>query len=466
MHENYAQILPVLEARGVEVNGFDFYRFIFPNNELSGEMSGDYARPNAVYLYTPEDEEQNGRRLRRRIMLHDTWEQDYLDFVESNPMTLCSGLSYRGRTNRAEHAQRMHALIFDLDGVGYNEIMSLFLRFDQPAEQIRTLPRPTFIVASGGGVHLYYVFETPIDLYPNIKVQLKTLKYALTFRIWEYKGTSQQKAIQYQTINQGFRMVGSVNGKYGTPLRAFQVGERVTIEDLNPYVKPAERVDISRPFQPSKVTREQARLSYPEWYERVIIKGQKGRKKWAISEKVNGSDPYALYHWWIRRAGEVKGGHRYFFLMCTAIYACKCDVPKAKLRADMDEVFHELQQIKHENELTRADMDSALEAFAKEYYCFTINDVEKLTDIRIDRNKRNGRRQSLHLRIARANRDILCEERGKKDWREGAGRPKGSGTAQARVAEYRAEHPAASVSEVARALQISRPTVYKWWDAK
>ena len=80
---------------------------------------------------------------------------------------------------------------------------------------------PTFLVLSGNGLHLYYVFKEPIDLYPNIKVQLKSLKYDLTFRIWEYKGTSQLKAIQYQSINQGFRMVGSINAKYGTELVAF-----------------------------------------------------------------------------------------------------------------------------------------------------------------------------------------------------------------------------------------------------
>ena len=34
------------------------------------------------------------------------------------------------------------------------------------------------------------------------------------------------------------------------------------------------------------------------------------------------------------------------------------------------------------------------------------------------------------------------------------------------MAAYRAEHPEASVTEVARALGISRPTVYKWWDSK
>ena len=35
---------------------------------------------------------------------------------------------------------------------------------------------PTFLVLSGNGLHLYYVFEEPIDLYPNIKIQLKKPK--------------------------------------------------------------------------------------------------------------------------------------------------------------------------------------------------------------------------------------------------------------------------------------------------
>ena len=72
---------------------------------------------------------------------------------------------------------------------------------------------PTFLVLSGTGLHIYYVFQQPIDRYPNIKIQLKSLKYDRTFRLWEYGSTSQVKAIQYQSINQGFRMVGSINDK-------------------------------------------------------------------------------------------------------------------------------------------------------------------------------------------------------------------------------------------------------------
>ena len=81
-------------------------------------------------------------------------------------------------------------LIFDLDGVGLAELRNLFLRFGGDPEKVRRLPMPTFLVLSGTGLHVYYVFREPVDLYPNIKVQLKSLKYDLTFRMWEYKATS------------------------------------------------------------------------------------------------------------------------------------------------------------------------------------------------------------------------------------------------------------------------------------
>lgn len=222
--ESYDEIVTMLESQYAEVNGCNFYRYIFPENEKSGKMYTDFSHPNAVYLYQDGRDKGTERRLRRRIMLADTWESDYMEYVEGNPMTLCSGLSYRGRRNRLEDAQRMNALVFDLDGVAGYELRNLFLRFGAPAKRLRTLPMPTFLVASGAGLHVYYVFERPIDLFPNIKLQLKALKYDLTFRLWEYKATSTNKEIQYQSINQGFRMVGSMNAKYGNTLRAFQTG--------------------------------------------------------------------------------------------------------------------------------------------------------------------------------------------------------------------------------------------------
>lgn len=456
MTDNYQEVCAFLEAQFSEVSGYDFYRELFPNNENSREQHTDFSHPNAIYLY--KDEQDTKRKtLRRRVMLNDTWEEDYTEFVECNSMTLCSGLAYRRKTNKLENAQQMNALIFDLDGVGLNELRNLFYRFDKDPSIIRTLPRPTFLVASGGGLHLYYVFQDPIALYPNIKLQLKALKYDLTFRMWEYKATSQIKEIQYQSINQCFRMVGSTNAKHGTQLRAFRTGERVTLDYVNTYAYEAKnRVDINKPFRPSTMNREAAREKYPEWYQRVVIEGNKRQKKWDIK----GKQGDALYKWWMRQLPKIKGGHRYFFLMCLAIYACKCDVPKAKLKKDMQEAFEVLDRIENRNPdgsidpMKQEDIDNALEAYDKEYYNFTIADIEALTDIRIERNKRNGRKQAQHLKVARAIRDVLHD-----DWRSGNGRP----SAEQKVREWQKQHPSGTKKQCKDDTGLTYPTIRKWW---
>ncbi len=451
--DNYIALQNILASRFEEVNGLDFYRYIFPNNENQGEFNSDFSKPNAVYLYQDEKDNGSKRKLRRRIMLNDTWEDDYREFVESNPLTLCSGLTYIGRANRLEKARRMNAMIFDLDCVGENELMTLFLRIGKEPG-LRKLPQPTFIVMSGTGLHLYYVFKEPIDLFPNIKLQLKRLKYDLTFTLWDYKSTSQEKQIQYQGINQGFRMVGSINGKYGLQVRAFRTGEKIDIETLNKYVIDKENaVDLDKPFSPTKYTREEAKEKFPEWYQRVVVEGNKNKKKWAVSRDV--------YNWWLGKVGKVKGGHRYFYLMCLAVYAVKCDVSKGELRKDIQVAFEKLKHIEHTNPLTEEDVKSALETYDRQYYNFTIEDIEKLTDIRIERNRRNYQKQKDHLEEARMIRDLRMKRQGKK-WTDGNGRPKGSGTKEKLVRDYIKQNPGDNPTEIARSLGISRTTVYKY----
>ena len=458
---NYIEQTEYLGSQFDEVNGYEFYAELFPDNECTGELNGDFSKPNAIYLYTDEQDKGSQRRMRRRIMLKDTWKQDYMDYVELNEKTLCSGLTYRARSNKLQNAHRCHAIIIDLDGVGLKELRNLFLRMDLRNGHPFAVPIPTFIASSGKGVHLYYVLEEPVDLFPNIKMQMKSLKHDLTFRIWDYKATSQLKSIQYQSINQGFRMVGSINDKYGTQVRAYRTGGRVSIEYLNGFVK--SKVDLSQRFRPSKMTKEEAQIKFPEWYARTFDENGEKRKdrpkngKWDIKGKVHGDDPFALYHLWMRQTDLAKGGHRYFFLMCMSIYASKCDVPKAKLRKDMQTVFEELKTIEHENPLVKEDMESALEAYSKEYWNFTIDNISKLTDVRIEKNKRNGRKQAQHLARARAVQVLDYPE---GEWRNKDGRP----TAQQTVTEWREANPEGRKIDCQRETGLSRPTVLKWWD--
>ena len=46
------------------------------------------------------------------------------------------------------------------------------------------IPKATFIVNSGTGLHLYYVLTEPVPMYPQNQKTLKELKYALTRQIY------------------------------------------------------------------------------------------------------------------------------------------------------------------------------------------------------------------------------------------------------------------------------------------
>lgn len=464
-HRFYDDIISALEAQYEEISGYDFYKTIFPDNENSGEQHNDYSHPNAIYLYRDPQyprttDPHETPWMFRRAMLDDTWEEDYMEYIEKAPGCLCGGLAYRTNINQLSNAQRMYAMIFDLDGVGISELRNLFIRFDLPSDHMsgRSIPRPTYINCSGNGLHLVYQFDLPIDLYPNIKTQLKSLKHDLTFRIWDYKGTTTVKRIQYQSINQGYRMVGSLNEKHDVCVRSFKVGEPINIAFLNKYVPEQSRVDVNKPFKPTQYTRLEAAEKFPEWYERVVVKGNKNPKKWDIAGKVHGDDPYALYHWWKNKLPYAKGGHRYFFMMCMAIYACKCDVSKEQLEKDMWEVYEVLKTVEHDNPMKPYDVESALEAYDKAYYNYTIDDISKLSDILIQKNARNGRKQDVHMKRISTLRDM--------DYPDGSWRNKdGAPTKKDIVLEWRKNNPEGSKSDCIKATGLSKPTVYKWWDS-
>lgn len=451
---DYKNVIVRLENQFEEISGEEFYEEIFPDNERSGEQNEDYSKPNAIFLWRDES------RQRRRIMLQDTWAEDYLEYVDGNPRALCSGLVYRGRANKLANAQKMNAMIFDLDGVGDDELRNLLYRSGKPADLIRTMPMPTYLVASGTGLHVYYVLEEPMDLFPATKRQLKDLKDDLTYRLWDYGGTTKLEDVQYQSIAQTFRMVGSINEKYGNRIRAFRTGAPVSLETLNEYaMKPESRVDPTCKRIKGMTPIVEAKKKWPDWYQKNVVEGKEYSERWDIAGKVHGSDPYALYHWWIRQTGQIKGGHRYFFMFCLVAYARKCNVPYSKLKDDMKEVFERLKTVDHIAPLTEEDMKAALNSWKKDLFNLRLDDIEKLTALRLPRNKRNGRKQAIHLERARA---VQLIDYPGGSWRNKDGRPK----KQQIVEEWQALHPAGRKADCIKETGLSKPTVYKWWKKK
>lgn len=428
---------------GAEVGAMEVYSDVFNLGygelQKEGEERGDY-KTNPIGYW------KNGKsKGHYRIMFEDTFENTLKELQEAD-FSILNGITYFGRKNLQEHASKMYALIFDLDGVT-DKTLNAFL---SGAFEVDAYPIPNYIALSGHGVHLYYVLEYGIPLYPNIKIQLKAFKYALTEKIWN-QYTSNDKKTQFQGINQGFRVIGGKTKIEGVRVRAFRLNQHpFSLEQLGKYISEENRVDESKLWKESKLTLAEAKKLYPEWYQEKVVEKQ-GRKYW----KCNA----ALYEWW---KGKIKEGatfhHRYFSIMCLAIYGVKCGLSYDEVKQDAFSLVPLLNAINPEEPFTEADCLSALECFDKRYCTFPIDDIKKISGIPVEKNKRNGRKREQHIKMLNAmrvmKRDVLGEDEYKNN-----GRP----SKEQVILEYLSKHPdEKNVTKIARECGVSRNTVYKY----
>lgn len=380
-----------------------------------------------------------------RIMFDDTFEETLKELQDAD-FAIINGITYFGRKNLQASANKMFCMIFDLDGIT-DETLNNFMSGAIKAE---AYPVPNYIALSGHGVHLYYLFHSPLPLYPNIKIQLKNLKYGLTEKMWN-PYTSKEKKVQHQGINQGFRPIGGKSKIDGVRVRAFALDrEKYTVDQLNEYVLPEYRVDMEQIYKESKLTLEQAKAKYPEWYQKRVIEGDKEKGHWTCKRD--------LYDWW---KGQIRQGatfhHRYFNIMCLAIYAVKSGIDEEELKEDAMSLMPFLNSIAPTEPFTESDVESALECFDERYVRFPIDDISRLSGIPIQKNKRNGRKQADHIKIMNFVRDEINQN---TNWREGNGRK----SKEPIVKEWRSKHPDGKKAECIRDTGLSKPTVYKHWD--
>lgn len=419
-----------------EVEPVDFYREIFPEGELQEKGVYSDGKYNGIAVELGED------KTRRFSITNDL--DAINDLLESDNFVIVSPISYVGKRRTSENARFLYALAIDLDGI--NREINMIDFFHQ-INKVEYIPNPTYTVVSGNGLHLYYVFETPIPLFRNIVEQLTNLKNELTRKIWNGYVTDLEDKVQYQSIFQGFRLVGGVT-KNGSRTRAFETGQRVTIDYLNGFVlNDADKV-IDFVYK-SNLTLAEAKNKYPEWYNKRIEE-RKPKGTWTCDR--------AVYDWWKRRLIEIQEGHRYYGVMCLAIYAKKCGISRKEVEADAFEMVERLDTLTtdEENHFTREDVLAALELYNDNYITFPIDTISKLTEIRIEKNKRNHRKQQQHLQLARGIRQLKGEM---GEIVSGGGRP----TAEQAIREWKESHPEGRKADCIRETGLSKPTVYKWW---
>lgn len=422
-----------------EIPPKDFYRAIFPVGELEEHGKQETGRYNAIAVeLLPKEEETNARR---HIITDDLRLLDEL--LKSNNFIIISPISYAGRSRVAANARFMYAIAIDLDGITEKHYLTdLFYQMKN-----EVLPQPTYTVFSGSGIHLYYQLEKPIPCFKNVVKQLAELKKALTKKIWNKYTTELYDKPQIESLFQGFRMVGGIT-KYGSRTRSFATGTVVSIDYLNSFVD--DKAQVKEYTYKSRLTLAEAKEKYPEWYQSRVIEN-KPRGVWTTKRD--------LFDWWVRRIESgATVGHRYFCIMVLAIYAKKAGIDRDELERTAFKLVEPFDKLTEDeiNRFTRQDVLSALEMFNDNYITFPIDSIVNLTDIQIEKNKRNHRRQTLHLKLARANKAILKEAGEMKQ----EGRP----TKAAAVKEWRQQNPNGSKADCIKETGISKPTVYKHWD--
>ena len=78
------------------------------------------------------------------------------------------------------------------------------------------------------------------------------------------------------------------------------------------------------------------------------------------------------------------------------------------------------------------------------------------TNIELKKSKRNGRKQAVHLKIARATLEIMNEENGSA--------LQGRVSKQKIVREWRLLNPDGKKIDCERETGLSRHTILKWWN--
>lgn len=455
-----------LAARGYRgVCAVDFYGDIFGEYLEEERMPEDYRRGEyagiAIEKVKKRDEhgelvldsKGNPRYIGKRYTITKGNMKLYNLIDQSDNFCMIAPISYAGRVRKNENARFMYALCIEVDHLepknGLHELIWSWKR------GFKAVPEPTYIVCSGSGVHLYYVFDKPIPLWRNIFEQLTEIKKHFTPFLWSKYISLASEAIQYESINQPFRCVGS-RTKDNSYALAFRVGKRLTIEKLNSFLSPKMKLNC---VYKAKHTLEEAKRLYPEWYQRRIEEGK---------DRGHYNRYKPIYFNWIKKildkdTGAVEG-KRYNCLENLCSLAVQCNIEPEQVEADCRRVAEHFEKLtdSEDNHFTEYDVLCALRTYhnaSEQAYRRRIEYISNKTGIALVPNKRNGRKQVVHLMGARALQDINDKVNG-TNWRDGNGRPD---KAQ-QVYEYRAEHQDARKADCIRDTGLAKMTVYKWWN--
>lgn len=270
---------------------------------------------------------------------------------------------------------QLFALVVDIDDLSHTGLSWLLRKID-----IGKL-RPTLLVNSGNGIHLYYVFDKPVDCYNYRKPILKRLAKDVQ-KYWESHNYSVDKKV---TLIQPYRVIGALS-KAGETTTGYLVGEKWKVEALAKYMQ----IKLWSEDKKNKLQKNSNNLA------QGIINNKD------IEIFPNGDRPF-YNHCLTRVAEEVVEGFRYTALFALAIVAYKCRIRHEKMERDIRlcaELFNE--RCKPNSRIEEVEILKTLKGFSKKFVLVCSLQLEEWFGFNFPRlTKRNRRRREEHLALVR-----------------------------------------------------------------
>ena len=442
----------------MSVSALDFYDDIFGDDLEEHRLPKDYQSGEYGAIAVERIPTNNKREYRGKRYTVTRGNEELYNLIDrSENFCMIAPVSYIGKHRTNKNARYLYALVIEIDDIEQkNGIDELFYSWHR---KNLTMPKPTYVVCSGTGLHLYFVFERPLPLFKNIFEQLTEAKKYLTTSFWNKYITNshQPEKIQYESINQPFRCVGTISKSGSAYAMAFKTGEKVTIEYFNKFLPQDKQMNA---IYKSKLSLKEAMKLYPKWYQSRIVEG-KERGHWNRYE--------GIYYNWIEKIKDRENGavvgHRYNCLENLCSLAVQCNIAPEQVEKDCRELAVFLEELteKENNHFTEYDILCALRTYhnADEgAYRRKIEYISNKTGISLTPNKRNGRKQAIHIKFMNNQRAFKVE----LGECTNGGRPQGSGVKKEIVQEWRTEYPDGKKIDCERDTGLSRHTVLKWWD--
>lgn len=152
-----------------------FYDDIFGDDLEEHRLPEDYRSGEYGGIAVERIPTHDSKKYRGKRVTVTEGNMELYDLIDrSNNFCMIAPISYIGKQRTNKNARYLYALVIEIDDIEpKNGIDELFYSWRR---KNLTMPQPTYVVCSGSGLHLYFVFERPIPLFQNMFEQLTEVK--------------------------------------------------------------------------------------------------------------------------------------------------------------------------------------------------------------------------------------------------------------------------------------------------